>query len=126
MDATGTWDACDAMAVVPPHNTASGMVEVLVAAQGSIWTVDADHVQDQNVAQGLMQKMAVAPNGQLLACFTHDGDELPAPHNPSLFPSHLVCPLVNPNAWSEVGVLNHARGRDAFGISHAAHRRIHH
>jgi hypothetical protein len=67
--------------VIPPHNTASGLVEVLVAAQGSIWTVDADNVQDQHVAQGLMQKMAVAPNGQLVACFTHDGE--------SPFPLHL-------------------------------------
>lgn len=79
-------------AVVPPHNTASGMVEVLVAAQGTIFTVDAENVQDQNIAQGLMQRMAVAPNGQLLACFTHDGAH--TPHSPQPTEA-LRCPHQN-------------------------------
>jgi len=61
------------MAVIEPQHTMSGAVEVLLAVDGTILTVDSERVQDNGVAQGIVLRMAVAPSGQLLACFTHDG-----------------------------------------------------
>ncbi|KAJ7569267.1 hypothetical protein O6H91_01G069300 [Diphasiastrum complanatum] len=60
-------------AVIEPQFTLSGHLEVLLAVGDSVLMVDADSVQDQAVSIGPVQKMAVSPNGNFLACFTHDG-----------------------------------------------------
>mmetsp|Transcript_12464 Transcript_12464/g.35002 ORF Transcript_12464/g.35002 Transcript_12464/m.35002 type:complete len:872 (-) Transcript_12464:151-2766(-) len=69
----GLFDAPHCMAVVEPHHTLSGCVEVLVASGNAIKVVDADSCQDQGVNFGPVLRMALSPNGQFLAVFTEDG-----------------------------------------------------
>ena len=61
------------MAVLEPQYTLSGNLEVLLAVGSSVLMVDAENVQDQMVDFGPIQKMTLSPNGNFLACFTHDG-----------------------------------------------------
>ncbi|KAG0558247.1 hypothetical protein KC19_10G014100 [Ceratodon purpureus] len=61
------------MAVVEPQYTLSGNLEVLLAVGSSVLMVDAENVRNQMVDFGPIQKMTLSSNGNLLACFTHDG-----------------------------------------------------
>jgi len=61
------------MTVIEPQFTMSGLLEVLLAVDGAILVVDADNVTTRSLVQGTIVRMAVAPSGQLLACFTRDG-----------------------------------------------------
>lgn len=69
----GLFEAPHCLAVMEPHHTLSGCVEVLVGSGRSIKVVDADSCQDQGVDFGPVLRMAVSPNGQFLAAFTQDG-----------------------------------------------------
>jgi hypothetical protein len=60
-------------AVIEPQYTLSGSLEVLIAVGSTVLMVDADSVQDQTVSIGPLQKMTLSPNGNFLACFSHDG-----------------------------------------------------
>lgn len=59
------------VAVIEPKYTVTGNVEVLVGVDTGILMVDEDGVQ--KVDDKLVQKMAISPNGNFVACFTHDG-----------------------------------------------------
>ena len=54
-------------------------VQVLVAVGISAVLVDADSATDQNIAGGPVLRMAVAPNGQFVACFNAEGKLLVRP-----------------------------------------------
>lgn len=59
------------VAVIEPKYTMTGSVEVLIGTDAGILMLDEDGVQ--KVDDTLSQKMAVSPNGNFVACFTHDG-----------------------------------------------------
>ncbi|XP_044503267.1 protein VACUOLELESS1 isoform X1 [Mangifera indica] len=59
------------MAVIEPKYTMTGNVEVLIGVDSGILMLDEDGVQ--KVDETLVQKMGVSPNGNYVACFTHDG-----------------------------------------------------
>lgn len=64
------------MAVIEPHYTMSGNVEVLLGiGDAYVLAVEEDGVQQLGleVLRGPLQKMAVSRDGQWLASFTHDG-----------------------------------------------------
>mmetsp|Transcript_16747 Transcript_16747/g.54755 ORF Transcript_16747/g.54755 Transcript_16747/m.54755 type:complete len:834 (-) Transcript_16747:45-2546(-) len=61
------------MAVVDPKFTVDQSVEVLLAVGSSIIVVDTLKAEDQALTSGPYERLAVAPNGMLLAGFTHDG-----------------------------------------------------
>eukprot|EP00873_Tetraselmis_striata_P045222 jgi/Tetstr1/465486/TSEL_010170.t1 len=69
----GLFDAPHSMAVIEPHHTLSGCVEVLIACGNTVKVVDADSCQDQGLTVGPVMAMAVSPNGQFLALFTAAG-----------------------------------------------------
>lgn len=60
------------IAVVEPHLTANGGLEVLVAAGDTVWSVSADSVIDHGLTFGRVVSMAVSPNGareKKISCF---------------------------------------------------------
>ncbi|KAJ0053471.1 hypothetical protein Pint_01395 [Pistacia integerrima] len=59
------------MAVVEPKYTMTGNVELLIGVDSGILMLDEDGVQ--KVDETIVQKMGVSPNGNYVACFTHDG-----------------------------------------------------
>ncbi|CAM0882021.1 unnamed protein product [Alopecurus aequalis] len=63
------------MAVVEPQFVMSGSPEVLLAVGDRVVAVDEDGVQvlGETLQIGPVQKMAVSPNGKLVAAFAHDG-----------------------------------------------------
>ncbi|VAH62507.1 unnamed protein product [Triticum turgidum subsp. durum] len=69
------------MAVVEPQFVMSGSPEVLLAVGDRVVSVDEDGVQvlGEALEIGPVQKMAVSPNGKLLAAFAHDGRLLVIP-----------------------------------------------
>ncbi|KAK3161510.1 hypothetical protein QOZ80_1BG0078030 [Eleusine coracana subsp. coracana] len=69
------------MAVVEPQFVMSGSPEVLLAVGDRVLAVDEDGVQvlGEELEIGPVQKMAVSPNGKLLAAFAHDGRLLVIP-----------------------------------------------
>jgi hypothetical protein len=69
------------MAVVEPQFVMSGSPEVLLAVGDRVMSVDEDGVQllGEALEIGPVQKMAVSPNGKLLAAFAHDGRLLVIP-----------------------------------------------
>ncbi|CAM9915708.1 unnamed protein product [Ectocarpus sp. 4 AP-2014] len=66
-----------AMAVLEPQFTASGALEVVLATEdGNVLAVDEHGVEDNLLEEPLLEpivKIAVAPNGRFLACFSRDG-----------------------------------------------------
>jgi hypothetical protein len=64
-----------AMTIIEPHLTRSNTLEVLLASvSGSILVVTDSTCEDQNIRKGPFSKMAVTPNGKMLACFTESGN----------------------------------------------------
>ena len=65
------------MAVLQPQFTSSGNVEVILGTQeNTVLVVDVNGSEDQLLherIQAPVTKMAVAPNGRFLACFTENG-----------------------------------------------------
>lgn len=61
------------MTVIEPQYTMSANVEVLLAVNDYVLVVEEEAVQQQGFGIGPLQKMAVSPNGNFLASFTHDG-----------------------------------------------------
>lgn len=66
-----------AMAIVPPMVSRASQLEVLIAtSDNSVLIVDTTNSEDQLLQERISSpivKMAVAPNGRFLACFTRDG-----------------------------------------------------
>uniref|UniRef100_A0ACD5W1V2 Uncharacterized protein n=1 Tax=Avena sativa TaxID=4498 RepID=A0ACD5W1V2_AVESA len=69
------------MAVVEPQFVMSGSPEVLLGVGDRVVAVDEDGVQvlGEALEIGPVQRMAVSPNGKLLAAFAHDGRLLVIP-----------------------------------------------
>uniref|UniRef100_A0A0D6R9L4 Protein VACUOLELESS1 n=1 Tax=Araucaria cunninghamii TaxID=56994 RepID=A0A0D6R9L4_ARACU len=61
------------MTVIEPQYTMSGNVEVLLAVNDYVLVVEEEAFQQLGLGIGPLQKMAVSPNGNFLASFTHDG-----------------------------------------------------
>mmetsp|Transcript_38830 Transcript_38830/g.91850 ORF Transcript_38830/g.91850 Transcript_38830/m.91850 type:complete len:845 (+) Transcript_38830:58-2592(+) len=61
------------MAIIAPHLAASKGLEVLLAVDKTILVVKSSGIEDQQLTAGPMRRLAVCPNGKMLACFTHDG-----------------------------------------------------
>ncbi|KAL2918872.1 Vacuolar protein sorting-associated protein 16 [Polyrhizophydium stewartii] len=60
-------------AVVPPSQSLSKHVEVLLAVGNTIVVVDTKNAQDQLLQQGPFARMSLSPNAKFLALFTADG-----------------------------------------------------
>ncbi|KAI8809803.1 Vps16, N-terminal region-domain-containing protein [Cladochytrium replicatum] len=58
---------------IPPHLTLSRHIEVYLSVGSTVLVVDASNVGDQQVQHGPFSRMAVSPNGKVLALFTADG-----------------------------------------------------
>lgn len=66
--------APQAMALLPPSQTASGALEVLLAVNDTILVVGSDAAHDTRLAVGCaLLKLAVAPGGQFVAAWAADG-----------------------------------------------------
>jgi len=64
-----------AWVVQPPALSRSGELEVYLAlSTGSVLFVTKDEVQDLGVTRGPFLRMALSPDGKMLACFTAKGD----------------------------------------------------
>ena len=61
------------MCVIESHMTASKGLEVLLAVDKTVLTIDLAGVTDHKLAAGPVKAMTVCPNGKMLACFTADG-----------------------------------------------------
>ncbi|KAI9340769.1 Vps16, N-terminal region-domain-containing protein [Zopfochytrium polystomum] len=59
--------------IIPPQQTLSGHLEVLLAMNGSVVLVDATSAQDQMVQNGPFTALSISPNGKFLALFTAEG-----------------------------------------------------
>ncbi|OMJ24132.1 Vacuolar protein sorting-associated protein 16-like protein [Smittium culicis] len=59
--------------IIPPQNTLSGHVEVLLSIGNTIITADASESQDQFLQQGPFSHISVSPNGKLVALLQSAG-----------------------------------------------------
>ncbi|KAJ1920612.1 Vacuolar protein [Mycoemilia scoparia] len=66
-------EAPSSWAIIPPHLTLSHHVEVLLSVNSTILIVDSISVQDQFLNQGPFSKIAISPNGRLVALCTSFG-----------------------------------------------------
>eukprot|EP00897_Mesotaenium_endlicherianum_P008023 jgi/Mesen1/7249/ME000373S06324 len=69
----GAGPAPHCMAIIEPHFTVSGQLEVLLAVGSSIVVVDQQSARDQGLSIGPVACMAMSPSGSVLAAFTHEG-----------------------------------------------------
>jgi DNA-directed RNA polymerase subunit F len=71
---SGLTDRPQSWVVIEPDHSASQSPEVLAATDhGSVLSISFNSTKDLGISQGPFTKMAVSPNGKLLACFTKDG-----------------------------------------------------
>jgi hypothetical protein len=59
--------------LIPPAYTLSRSVEVLLAIDKTIYTVDATEAEDRGLSDGPFKHVSVSPNGRFAALFTEDG-----------------------------------------------------
>lgn len=62
-----------AWSIVPPDQSTSGHVEVLVSADGTILTLDALDRVDQRISRGPFSHILLSPNGRFIALMTAAG-----------------------------------------------------
>ncbi|KAJ3415205.1 hypothetical protein HDV05_005345 [Chytridiales sp. JEL 0842] len=60
-------------AIIPPHQTLSRHLEVLIAVDHTVIQVDATNVVDQRLENGPYIRMALSPNGKFLALYNAEG-----------------------------------------------------
>ena len=60
-------------AVIPPDQTISRHVEVLVSADSTVYSVDNLETTDQRLSRGPFSHLAPSPNGKSLALLTYTG-----------------------------------------------------
>lgn len=65
--------AVSSWAVIPPTESLSRSVEVLLAIGPTIYVVDAGEAEDRGLDKGPFQHVSVSPNGQFVALYTDDG-----------------------------------------------------
>lgn len=74
--ANGGWpstSAVDAWTVLPSHQSPSGCLEVVVAAGGAVWLLDADACVEQQLAGEALLALAASPDGHFIAGFSSSG-----------------------------------------------------
>jgi len=59
--------------LIPPADSLSRSVEVLLAINQTIYVVDATEVQDTGLDNGPFRHISVSPNGRFVALYTEDG-----------------------------------------------------
>ena len=62
-----------AWSLIPPADSLSRSVEVLLAIGQTIYVVDATDCEDRGLDKGPFQHIAVSPNGKFVALYTDDG-----------------------------------------------------
>ena len=71
---SGLTDPPHSWVVIDSDHSQSQSPEVLAAIDnGSVLNISYNSTKDLGISQGPFTKMAVSPNGKLLACFTRDG-----------------------------------------------------
>ena len=60
-------------AIIPPENTSSRSVEILLAMERTVYVVDAVECEDRGLEAGPFKHMAVSLNGKFIALYTDDG-----------------------------------------------------
>jgi vacuolar protein sorting-associated protein 16 len=59
--------------LIPPAYTLSRSVEVLLAVDKTIYTIDATDAEDRVLQNGPFKHVSVSPTGRFVALFTNDG-----------------------------------------------------
>jgi len=59
--------------VIPPSDSLSRSVEVLLGVDSTVMTVDASDRQDHSLTDGPFRHISVSSNGQFVALYTNDG-----------------------------------------------------
>ena len=63
----------NAWAIIPPDQTISRHVEVLLSVESTIFSVDNLETVDQRLSRGPFTHLATSPNGKSLALLTYSG-----------------------------------------------------
>ncbi|KAF2087830.1 vacuolar protein-like protein sorting vps16 [Saccharata proteae CBS 121410] len=66
-------DPVESWALIPPTETLSRSVEVLLAIGATMYVVDATDCEDRQLEQGPFGHTSVSPNGKYVALYTEDG-----------------------------------------------------
>jgi hypothetical protein len=66
-------EAVSSWTLIPPTDSLSRNVEVLLAIGQTIYVVDATDADDRGLDKGPFQHIAVSPNGKFVALYTDDG-----------------------------------------------------
>ncbi|KAJ3259192.1 hypothetical protein HK103_002839 [Boothiomyces macroporosus] len=69
----GLLEKPDCWDILPPDQNIGRHLEVYVATKKTVFVVDQIRAQDQLLQKGPFHKMAISPNGKLLALYTFDG-----------------------------------------------------
>jgi hypothetical protein len=78
IDAGGLTEKPTAWAVIPPHSSSTGMVQILASRQDSIVVLDPMDSTDQRLAaKGPFLRIVPSPNGKFLALLTGPGSPQP-------------------------------------------------
>ena len=64
--------------LIPPAQTLSRSVEVLLAIDETVYVVDATECEDREINRGPFRHTSVSPNGKFVALYTEDGKVLVA------------------------------------------------
>ncbi|KAI8443179.1 Vps16, N-terminal region-domain-containing protein [Phakopsora pachyrhizi] len=71
IDSSGLSEEPSAWAVIPPHSSPTGQVQILASRQDSIVVIDSMDCTDQRlVSKGPFQRIVPSPNGKFLALLT--------------------------------------------------------
>lgn len=62
-----------AWTIIPPEQSTSGHVEILISGEGTILTLDALERIDQRISKGPFTHILLSPNGRFLALVTAAG-----------------------------------------------------
>jgi len=78
IDTGGLTDKPTAWAVIPPHSSSTGLVQILASRQDSIVVIDPMDSTDQRLAaKGPFLRIVPSPNGKFLALLTGPGSPKP-------------------------------------------------
>ena len=66
-------DKVHAWSLIPPGQTLSRSVEVLLAIGQTIYVVDATEAEDRILQNGPFKHVSVSPNGRFVTLYTEDG-----------------------------------------------------
>mmetsp|Transcript_15272 Transcript_15272/g.46155 ORF Transcript_15272/g.46155 Transcript_15272/m.46155 type:complete len:862 (+) Transcript_15272:225-2810(+) len=74
--ALGKWprEAPRSWTVLPPHQSPSGCLEIVAAAGGAAWVIDADAAAEQPAAGGPLAAVTASPDGRFVAGLAETGE----------------------------------------------------